>query len=339
MRVGTLIFCTLLHGIRSGPPVHEVLHLRTAPDAWLHTLIHGEDDTLPVMLFIIGGQGTPVVSFEPRMRALAETFVYVSYTMRGVMGINDTVAPDGVQAHVDDAVWMVEYLHRRFGERRVLVSGLSYGADMALQVAARVPSLVSGVVCISGFFNVTENLELVHRHINARIPRPLVWLSQALGDTHAIGYIYKLYLTGVYGIIAYDCHEDWPCVPGTLIGPADVLSSPFVYSLWFGLRTVFEMSRCIQSFRDVHTLLPPATLNVPLYIFRGRYDLMANAHVADRYAKRVVAPAVRTVIFNRSTHFVPLEENDVFHAQMRRLPQWLAEDEPTGPGGGGCAAA
>lgn len=303
--------------------VRESLQVERAPGVWLHTLIHGEDKTAPLMLVIIGGQGTPVVTFEPVMRPLSRHCVYLMYTMRGVMGLNGTDAPveQGVNAHVEDALWMATYFSERFGGRPVHVAGLSYGADMALQVAVRAPLglSIASVVCISGFYDVVENLRLVHVTARERIPRWLMWISDRLGDTHAIGYIFKLYLMGVYGLLAYDCHASWPCIPGTLIGPGDVLLSPFTPSLWTGLATVAQMSRSIASFRDVHTLAPPKHLDVPVYFFAGRHDRMANAEVLHRYRDALTAPVKDVIFFERSTHFVPLEENVEFHHAMRRV--------------------
>jgi len=312
-----------------GAPIREVAHLHREPNTWLHTLIHGRDTSLPVLLFIIGGQGTPFITFEPQMRELSDTFVYATYTMRGVMSVNSTLPPDGVEGHVDDAVWMASYLSERF-DRKIVVSGLSYGADMALQVARRVPERVSAVLSISGFFNVTENLRIAHEHIHNRVPAPLVWLGEALGDKNSFGYIYKLYLTGIYGLISYDCHERWPCIPGTLIGPMDVLGSPFSYSFTFGFSTVFQMSRCIWSFRDIETLTPPDRLDMPVYFFRGNYDLLANNNVLQEYIRQVSeTTATRLVVFNKSSHFVPLEENANFHNAMRKIPRWIEEDAKT----------
>tara|TARA_B110000046_G_scaffold117900_1_gene124715 strand:+ start:6743 stop:7741 length:999 start_codon:yes stop_codon:yes gene_type:complete len=301
--------------------VHEVFHVERAPGNWLHGVVHGHDEKLPLLLFITGGKGTPFVTFEPSLRPLAQHFVYATYSMRGVMSINNTRPPHGTVGHIADAVWMTEYLAHRF-RRKVIVSGLSFGADLAMQVAASVPRIVVRVIAISGFFDIPANYALVKAHMRARVPRPLMWLSELLGSDNVVGYILTLYLAGFYGLISYDCHAAYPCVPSTLVGPSDVLGSELLYDVWFGLKTVFDMHACVRSYADADTVLvAPGTVQVPIEFWVGQHDLMANRRVLDAYLTRLVAPETRIVAFERSTHFVPLEEPAAFHAEMAHVAQ------------------
>jgi len=90
------------------------------------------------------------------------------------------------------------------------------------------------------------------------------------------------------------------------------------------------MSRCIWSFRDIETLTPPDRLDMPVYFFRGNYDLLANNNVLQEYIRQVSeTTATRLVVFNKSSHFVPLEENANFHNAMRKIPRWIEEDAKT----------
>tara|TARA_B110000046_G_scaffold185311_1_gene226496 strand:- start:225 stop:1190 length:966 start_codon:yes stop_codon:yes gene_type:complete len=309
--------------------VREVFHIERAPGVWLHGTVHGTDETSPLLLFITGGKGTPFVTFEPQLRRLSEHFVYATYSMRGVMAINNTQPPNGTTGHIDDAVWMTEYFAHRF-DRKVTICGLSFGADLALQVAVKVPHLLTRVVSISGFFDIPSNYDLVRMHMQERVPRLLLWMSDLLGTDNAVGYIITLYIAGFYGLISYDCHASYPCIPSTLVGPRDVLGSELSYDVWFGLRTIFDMNACVASYVDApQVLVAPDRLEVPVEFWVGRYDLMANRQVLDAYLTRLQAPETRVVTFERSTHFAPLEEPDRYHVEMRRLAQACTANDVT----------
>lgn len=297
-------------------PIHELNHIEVGEGNYMQTLIHGKDSSLPLLLIIIGGKGTPSITFEPFTRRLSETYVYMIYTMRGVMGLNSTSSHIDIQGHIDDAKFMSHYLSSRFNHRPLTVSGISYGADLALQVAAQVPDLVNHVVCISGFFDVPRNLQIFESHLAERVPAPLVLLSKLLGDKNAVGYIFKLYLAGMYGLIAYECKDSYPCWPSILIGPRSVLDNDLIYDWWYGLKTVVEMTRISKSFETILTLKPPTTLTMPVTFMVGKFDLMANRVCMDEYVSTMSAPYSTIVVFNSSTHFLILEENDRFIHEM-----------------------
>ena len=62
-------------------------------------------------------------------------------------------------------------------------------------------------------------------------------------------------------------------------------------------------------------------LRVPVYFFTGRFDYTDPTQCTIRLFEEINAPVKKLVWFDRSAHFVFLEEPSRFAAEMRRVMQ------------------
>jgi pimeloyl-ACP methyl ester carboxylesterase len=74
-------------------------------------------------------------------------------------------------------------------------------------------------------------------------------------------------------------------------------------------------------------------LKVPVYFLEGRHDYEAPSILAERYCDVLVAPRKTLVWFERSAHFLNVEEADAFNRFFleRLLPETLPAFTRAGP--------
>jgi pimeloyl-ACP methyl ester carboxylesterase len=70
-------------------------------------------------------------------------------------------------------------------------------------------------------------------------------------------------------------------------------------------------------------------LEVPVYFLEGRHDYEAPSILAQRYYDELVAPRKQLIWFERSAHFVNVEEADAFNRFF--VDELLAEPRPRSP--------
>lgn len=111
--------------------------------------IEGKSKSLPVVLMLHGGPGSPV-PFSVGCRGLfpewTDKAILVYWDQLGC-GINNCRLNDDI--HIENFVQMtcdlVEYIKQRFPENKLYLFGVSWGSILALNVAVRVPEKLNGV--------------------------------------------------------------------------------------------------------------------------------------------------------------------------------------------------
>ncbi|TFW11398.1 alpha/beta fold hydrolase, partial [Massilia arenosa] len=109
-------------------------------DQWLY--VRGQDTANPVLLFIHGGPASPnMPSSWIYQRPLEEYFTVVNYDQRGagrsyLEADPDTVRPTlTIDRYVQDAIAIAEHVRTRFGKRKIILMGHSWGTTVGLQAA------------------------------------------------------------------------------------------------------------------------------------------------------------------------------------------------------------
>lgn len=112
-------------------------------------LIEGKSKSLPVVIMLHGGPGSPV-PFSVGCRGLfpewTDKAILIYWDQLGC-GINNYRLNDDI--HIESFVQMtcelVEYIKQRFPENKLYLFGVSWGSILALNAALRVPEKLDGV--------------------------------------------------------------------------------------------------------------------------------------------------------------------------------------------------
>src|SRR6478735_12238426 len=105
---------------------------------------------LPAIV-MANGLGGPLSAYKHQIQHLRSRFRIISWDYRGLYGssLPSGAHPDlSIEAHVRDLLSVLEAL----GEKRVAVVGWSMGVQVALDLYATHPDLVSHLVLINGTF-------------------------------------------------------------------------------------------------------------------------------------------------------------------------------------------
>lgn len=115
--------------------------------------VRGADRANPILVFVHGGPGAVEMPFAwAFQRGWEDHFTVVQYDQRGAgrsFPLNDpkALAPTmTLERYRDDAIELIELLRARFGKRKVVLMGHSWGSAVGLAVAARRPDLLHGYV-------------------------------------------------------------------------------------------------------------------------------------------------------------------------------------------------
>lgn len=112
-------------------------------DQWI--AVNGADADAPLMLFLHGGPGEAMSPFPEIFRPYQKDFTVAVWDQRGsgkTFGRTGKATPGMERAQfVQDTIEVTLNVRRRFGKKKIVLVGQSWGAALGLQVAKRRPDL------------------------------------------------------------------------------------------------------------------------------------------------------------------------------------------------------
>lgn len=312
-------------------------------DQWI--LQRGEDIDNPVVLFLHGGPGTSQLTTNRRStRDLERQFVVVNWDQRGAgksyAAVHD---PDRmtIEQMIEDVRQVTELLLARFGRRRIILVGHSWGSLLGVLTVARYPDLfhcyvgIGQVACLRDGERASYawTLEQARAAGDRRAVRRLVDMGT---PPYPGGWQRKT--VRQRGYLARFGGE----VHGSRLGAAPLVLSGVLASREYTLPDRINLFRGI---RDSMRLLWPqlmavdlrsevSSLGVPVVLVEGRHDHESPTAVAQQWFRALDAPEKEWVWFEGSGHLPNAEERDRFNRLMihRVRPYAVAGPAPTVPG-------
>jgi len=289
-------------------------------------LIRSRDVANPVVLFIHGGPGTSQLTLMRRnTRDLEARFTVVNWDQRGA-GKSFAAGRDpggmNMEQFVADVIDLSSTLAHRFGAKRILLVGHSWGSVIGMLAVARRPDLFSGYIGIGQMSRMAES-EMISRE----------WtLEQAreAGDTSAVRTLTRIgpppyvgagwrarFMTQrrLLGKFGGEYH-------GSASGAFGVVLRNVVFSREYTMMDRISVFRGI--FRSVAMLMPELLgvdlfvqvpeVKIPVWFCLGRYDYEVPASLSAKYFEALKAPCKQLVWFEGSAHMPNTEEKDRFNA-------------------------
>ena len=282
--------------------------------------VRGSNRANPILLFVHGGPGAvemPIAwTFQ---RPWEDYFTVVQWDQRGAgrsYPLNDPakIAPTmTLERYRDDAIELIEMLTRRYGKRKVVLLGHSWGSAVGLAVAAKRPDLLHAYVGMGQLINFRENERVGMRLTLAR--------ARAAGNAEAVREIEALRPYpdgGTFDIAHADGWRKWAIRYGGLAAYREdanfYLRSPRLSPEYTSVDRKAWNDGAVFT---VTTLFPRLAgidftglrrLNVPVVMLLGRHDLATPSEIAAAWLSRLDAPAKRSVWFQHSAHLPMIEE-------------------------------
>lgn len=273
-------------------------------------LIRGADRAHPILLFLHGGPGMPMMYLAHTFqRPLEEHFVCVQWDQRGAgKSFSPDIPPETLTAEqiLADARDLIDLLRARFHQEKVFLAGHSWGSYLGMQLVSRHPDRIKGYIGIGQVVDEARSQEIAAAFLRRK--------AIEAGDQEAL---LELDTQGPA------VHEKWLFkYGGALYGKTGY--APFI---WAGLKApeygLFDIPKVASgsSFSSRHmeydSLPGPlidfvTEVNVPVAFFAGRDDYTTPSELAAEYLGLLEAPLKRMVWFDRSAHFPFFSEPEKF---------------------------
>ena len=293
-------------------------------EQWI--LTQGKDELNPVLLFLHGGPGIPIIPFVSDFDAqakLQEHFVMVYWDQRGAgksYHADIPVESMNIEQFLTDTYELIEILRKRFQVPKIYLVGHSWGSIIGALTAARHPELFYAYVGIGQVVNLKENEQISYRF--ARQQAIQTDNQRALQQLTAIGpppyRSYKDMLVERAWVERFGGGKRAQRYSDSSFGTDEravlSLALPFLDTLdWlqgpsFSLKNLWDELQTVNLFQQV------PLLEVPVYFLEGRHDYYTPSIIAQRYYDVLDAPQGKTLIwFEESAHLPPSEEPEKFY--------------------------
>lgn len=291
-------------------------------------LINGKNADNPVLVYLHGGPGFPMLPFAPyseSMRKLEEHFTIVYWEQRGTgRSYHSRLKPESmnVKRFVKDTHDVVKYARKRLNVDKVFLWGHSWGTNIGAIYAAKHPEFLHAYISTGQSVNPFENERLGYEFVkqNAIRENNIPALQDlALIDTIPERYTLDNALTVrkwvyKYGGIVHSNEHKRPYVDIKEL--KTILMSP-VYSLNVRLNLLmnpyFSAIELWEDLKGIDLFEQAPEIKVPVYFLVGRHDIIVSHVLAEKYYDQLNAPAGKTLVwFEKSAHRPFYEEQDKF---------------------------
>lgn len=302
--------------------------------------IRGLNRANPVLLVLHGGPGSALMGMTwAYQKPWEDFFTVVNWEQRGVgknFAASDSArlgATLSQEQIAQDGAVVVEHLRKKFGNRKIVVMGYSYGTSIGPRLVQLHPDWFSAYVGVGQMSN-EDNEKIIYdalmrrararrdtaivRQLDSIAPYPpadrkpnyrelnMIRRFTALLDGNWYG---KQNLNLYYSLPSWG--PDYTLEEAANVGPA---------MGWMGRHIV-----------DGSGGAPPRIVDqfsVPVVILGGRNDLMTTYDGARTYFDKLKAPKKEFITFERSAHFIMFEEPGRFLLTLVNVVLPLAGGSP-----------
>lgn len=317
-----------LHSIRTPEGIDRQEKVRLGGvDQWIW--IRGTHRDNPVLLFIHGGPGSPVMPMSwAFQRPWEDFFTVVQWDQRGVGKNWAHTDRDQLGATitfmqlVDDAEELCSYIREMLGKDRLVVLGWSYGTLIGVELVRRKPQWVSAYVgvsqvaigCNSESYIMQRVLEAAKadgneqalRDLRRLLPYPGDNLGRDLHKARELRKWVRAFNGGWYGVPDLSLLFFLQYLsPAYSVSEAESLEAS---TDWF----LSQLAQNDGSGIADASLKDADRFESPIIFMVGRHDLQTPHTTARIYFDRLTAPTKRFVTFERASHFPMLEQPGLF---------------------------
>lgn len=291
--------------------------------------IRGLNRANPVLLFIHGGPGVPMMPMTWAYQAPWEDFfTVVQWDQRGV-GKNASAADREAlrptmtnERIIADAEEMTAWVRKRLGKDKIVVMGYSYGTSVAMALARRRPEWLHAYVGVGQGGGGGEEylyrrlIELATKAQNEEALRELKALApypgpnRTIEDTLLVRKWARRFNGGWYGKPDLDLFfalPDW--APEYTQTDVDALVPA---TQWFSRTLGSSRSQTADAPRERTSASERNAFRVPVIVIMGRNDLHTAYEPSRAAFDTIEAPQKRFITLERSAHVPMLEEPGLF---------------------------
>lgn len=291
-------------------------------------LINGQQKDNPVLLFLHGGPGFPMLPFDPfseSMKRLEEKYTVVYWEQRGTgKSFHQSIGTESmnVDQFVSDTYEVVSYIREKLNVEKVFLWGHSWGSNVGALYAAQYPETLHAYISTGQSVNPFQNEMLAYEYVkekatkegNRRALRQLARIDTVPENytlSHALTlrkWVYR------YGGIVHQNEAERPYVDLREI--RTILTTP-IYPLTVRINLLrnpyFSAEELWEDLKTIDLFSQAPKIEVPVFFLVGRHDIIVSHVLAEKYFEKLEAPAGKELFwFEYSAHRPFAEEKEKF---------------------------
>ncbi|HET6347781.1 MAG TPA: alpha/beta hydrolase [Candidatus Krumholzibacteria bacterium] len=279
--------------------------------------VRGNDPANPILLFIHGGPGAPMMPLAwTFQRPWEEYFTVVQWDQRGAgktftaahLQPDESMTLERMQA---DAEAMIEWLRKTYGKDRIFVMAHSFGTILGIRIAQRHPEWLYAYIGVGQVVNARRNEEVSYEETLA--------LAEARSDTTALRELRALAPYPGSGPVPLDAilqERKWVVAyGGMLYGKSDADESAIIAASPLYSDDDVKAEE-LGELTSAQILLPQSvdvdfgritTFTCPVFFFAGADDRTTPTSLVRDYFAGIHAPRKQLFVIPRAAHFVVTE--------------------------------
>lgn len=280
--------------------------------------LQSENIENPVLLFLHGGAGSPEIAFtEQYPTGFEKIFTVCWWEQRGSgMSYNRSITKEEmtIEQMISDTIAVVNYLRERFNKEKVYVMGHSWGSLLGVLTVQQVPQLFHAYIGIGQVARQLESERLAYSFMleefrkanNKKMVRKLEKFPIDKGGEVSLQYL-GVRSDGMMKLgigVMHNCTSMMECVMIVLRYKGYTLKEKFNFPMGNSFSIKHFWDFVIQT--DLIKQVPE--IEVPVYVFQGKYDYQVSYVVAKEFARTVKAPVKGFYTFENSAHSPCFEE-------------------------------
>jgi len=281
-------------------------------------LIRTTDTANPVLLFLHGGPGSPLMPYaHVADRKLEEHFTVVHWDQYGAgKSYDKKLNPNeiSIDFYLDCTIELIELLRKRFGQEKVFLLGHSWGSFLGIVTAHKHPELLHAYIGMGQVINMPEAEKISY---NFSLEK-----AQNAGKKKAIKDLERI------GLPPYQNHKDllterkWLSIYKGMIYNCSLMKT-VGYSLKSPEYNFGDHVRELKGRGLLLSILWPefqtrtvddkiSAFEIPVYFFEGRHDYCVPSVLVENFIQKIEAPHKEIIWFEHSAHMMNIEETDKY---------------------------
>lgn len=280
--------------------------------------LQSEDAHNPVLLFLHGGPGSPEIAFtQDYPTGLEKIFTVCWWEQRGSgISYNRKILKETMtlEQMIADTIVVANYLRKRFGKDKIYIMGHSWGSVLGVLTVQKMPELFHAYIGMGQVVRQLESERMAYTFMlnqfraagdkkmvrklekfpidqGAEVSLPYLAVRSIGMSKLGIGILHRVMsMTECVMIVLHYKGYNWK----------EKLKYPLGSSL--GLKYLWGAVLATDFVKQV------PRLEVPVYIFQGKYDYQVSYLLAKEYFQTVEAPIKGFYTFEESAHSPCFEE-------------------------------
>jgi len=298
-------------------------------------LINGDRADNPVLVFLHGGPGFPMLPFAPfsqSMRRLESQYTIVYWEQRGTGGSfprrldRETM---NLEQFISDTRDVIDYVRDYMNVEKVYLWGHSWGSNLGAIYASRYPETLHAYISTGQSVDPFQNERLAYEFVrdramqdnNRRALRQIARIdtlpeNYTLQDALTIRkWVYR------YGGIVYQIRDARPYVDFQEI--KTILTTP-LYTIGARINLLrnpyFSAEELWEDLMEINLFEQAPEIEVPVFFLVGRHDIIVSHYLAEKYFHELKAPQGKKLFwFEESAHRPFSEEKEKFLKTMKTI--------------------